>query len=102
MRSGMTHDDETYDERRIEALRGMLRELAQRILDLDREERLITVEVSKVSVHNDGLLFDVAGAVVFAIYPLPALLDPAFRAEIAAEVASAQRTPDNVRAEATA
>ena len=37
----MTHDDETYDERRIEALRGMLRELAQRILDLDREERLL-------------------------------------------------------------
>lgn len=37
----MTHDDETYDERRIEALRGMLRELARRILDLDREERLL-------------------------------------------------------------
>jgi hypothetical protein len=38
----MEHDDEVYDERRIEALLGMLRALAQRILELDRSERLLS------------------------------------------------------------
>lgn len=37
----MAHDDEVYDAGRIEALREMLRALAQRILDLDRSERLL-------------------------------------------------------------
>jgi predicted GNAT superfamily acetyltransferase len=37
----MAHDDEVYDEARIEALRDMLRDLARRILELDRSERLL-------------------------------------------------------------
>lgn len=37
----MANDDEVYDEGRIEALLGMLRALAQRILELDRSERLL-------------------------------------------------------------
>jgi len=37
----MAHDDEVYDEGRIEALLGMLRALAQRIHELDRSERLL-------------------------------------------------------------
>lgn len=38
----MAHDDDVYDEGRIEALLAMLRELAQRILELDRSERLLS------------------------------------------------------------
>jgi predicted GNAT superfamily acetyltransferase len=37
----MAHDDEVYDEGRIEALLGMLRALALRISELDRSERLL-------------------------------------------------------------
>ncbi|HEX7025594.1 MAG TPA: hypothetical protein VF187_12315 [Gemmatimonadales bacterium] len=37
----MADHDELYDEERIEALREMLRELAARILELDRSSRLL-------------------------------------------------------------
>lgn len=37
----MADHDEVYDEGRIEALRRMLRDLAERILELDRQERLL-------------------------------------------------------------
>jgi predicted GNAT superfamily acetyltransferase len=38
----MAHDDDVYDEGRIEALLAMLRDLAQRILELDRSGRLLS------------------------------------------------------------
>lgn len=37
----MADDEEVYGERRIEALRSMLRELADRIVELDRSDRLL-------------------------------------------------------------
>lgn len=37
----MTENEEVYDEDRIEALRGMLRELARRIVELDQSGRLL-------------------------------------------------------------
>ena len=37
----MANHEEEYDEARIEALRGMLRQLAQRIAELDRSGRLL-------------------------------------------------------------
>lgn len=37
----MADDEEVYGERRIEALRSMLRELADRIVELDRSDRIL-------------------------------------------------------------
>lgn len=37
----MADDEEVYGERRIEALRSMLRELADRIVELDRSDVLL-------------------------------------------------------------
>lgn len=37
----MADDEEVYGERRIQALRSMLRELADRIVELDRSDRLL-------------------------------------------------------------
>ena len=37
----MANHDEVYDQSRIDALRNMLRALAERILELDRSDRLL-------------------------------------------------------------
>ncbi|RPH54459.1 hypothetical protein EHM82_06820 [bacterium] len=83
----MTHDDETYDERRIEALRGMLRELAQRILDLDREERLLQ-NVPELLRRMGDLRSELFHYEVRATYDTPEV------AEHRRLVDEAQATPD--------